>query len=192
MRFFRSGSFIKKIIVSLVGLSFICGTFLILTYFVAGGGAGSIKSYRYATTKNNLQKAVMTVIRNNPNIYRDNIKDKGVDTPIESRYRDSNADLAAGANYYNDVVNYVTITIKDGRLKDEFTFRYYGDQEYWKSSPSSEIFIVYAYDKDGKGGSDGHGDLSKKMEREFTEVFESQFVDKINKELHLEPAINSD
>ena len=134
----------------------------------------------------------MTVIRNNPNIYRDSTKDNRVDTAIESRYKDSNVDLAGSANYYNDVVNYVTITIKDGQLKDEFTFRYYGDQEYWKSSPSSEIFIVYAYDKDGKGGSDGHGDLSNKTEREFTKVFERQFVAKLNEELHLEPTINSD
>ena len=85
----------------------------------------------------------MTVIRNNSNIYRDTTLDNTVDTAIESRYKDSNVDLAAGANFYNDVVNYVTITIKDGQLKDEFTFRYYGDQEYWKSSPSSEIFLVY-------------------------------------------------
>jgi hypothetical protein len=192
MKILRAGSPIKNIAISLAGLTFLCGVFLILIYFVIGGGAGSIKSYRYATTKNNLQTAVMTVIRNSPNIYRDSTRDNSVDTSIESRYKDSNVDLAAGVNYYNDVVNYVTITIKDGQLKDEFTFRYYGDQEYWKSSPSSEIFIVYAYDKDRKGGSDGHGDLSKKMEREFTEVFESQFVAKINKELHLEPNINSD
>ena len=116
--------------------------------------------------------------------------DKSVDTSIETRYKDSSVDLAAGDNYYNDGINYVTITIKDSQIKDEFTFRYYGDQEYWKSSPSSEIFIVYAFDKDRKGGSDGHGDLSNKMEKEFTDIFESQFVAKINEELHLEPTIN--
>jgi hypothetical protein len=179
----------KNINVSLARLPFIYGALLIFI-FSGCGGAGSIKGYRYATTKYNLQKAVMTVIKNSPNIYRDSTMDKTVDPSIETRYKDSNVDLAAGNNYYNDVINYVTITITDGQTKDEFTFRYYGDQEYWNSSPSSEIFIVYAFDKFRKGGSDGHGDLSTKMEKEFTDIFESQFVAKLNKELHLEPTIN--
>jgi hypothetical protein len=164
--------------------------FLLIFIFFGCGGAGSIKGYRYGTTKYNLQKAVMTVIKNNSTIFRDSATDRSVDTAIETKYKDSNVDLAAGSNYYNDGINYITITIKDGQIKDEFTFRYYGDQEYWKSSPSSEIFIVYAYDKNGKGGSDGHGDLSNKMEKEFTDIFESQFVTKINQELHLEPTDN--
>ena len=130
----------------------------------------------------------MTVIKNNPNIYRDGKMDKSVDTSIETRYKDSNVDVAAGDNYYNDGINYVTITIVDGQTRDEFTFRYYGDQEYWKSSPSSEIFIVYAFDKDRKGGSDER--LSNKMEKKFTAFFENQFVAKLNNELHLEPTID--
>jgi len=166
---------------------------LAMIFLFAGcGGAGSIKSYRYATTKYELQKAVMTVIRNNSNIYRDSSKDNRVDTTLEEKYKDSMVDIATGSNYYNDGRNYVTIKIKAGQTEDEFTFRYYGDEEYWKSSPSSELFIAYAFDKDGKGGSDGHGDLSNKQEREFTDLFEREFVTKVNKELHLEPAINSD
>ena len=165
---------------------FIYGAVLVLL-FSGCGGAGAIKGYRYATTKYNLQKAVMTVINSSQNIYRDSSLDKTVDTTVATRTKDSNVDVAAGPNYYNDVINYVTITIKDGGIKDEFVFRYYGDQEYWKTSPSSAIFIVYAHDKDGKGGSDGHGELSNQQEKEFTAFFESRFVAKINEVLHLEP-----
>ncbi len=167
---------------------------LALIFLFAGcGGAGSIKSYRYTTTKYELQKAVMKVIRDNPNIYRDSSKDQAVDTTLETKYKDSPlVDIATGDNYYNDGRNYVTIKIKDGPIEDEFTFRYYGDEAYWKSSSSSEIFIVYAHDKDGNGGSDGNGDISSGMEKEFAAFFEKEFVTKISKELNLEPAINTD
>ena len=40
-----------------------------LTYIIAGcGSAEPIKGYRYQTTKKNLEKAVMKVIKSSPNI----------------------------------------------------------------------------------------------------------------------------
>jgi hypothetical protein len=40
------------------------------------GSAEAIKSYRYPTTKYNLEKAVKKVIRSNPHIYLDTIERK--------------------------------------------------------------------------------------------------------------------
>ena len=44
----------------------------ILTYIIAGcGSAEPIKGYRYQTTKSNLEKALIKVIKSNPHIYLD-------------------------------------------------------------------------------------------------------------------------
>src|ERR1700757_695182 len=53
---------------------------IIVCFFIIGlkriapNGPGSIQGYRYSTTKKKLENAVMAVIKNNPNIYRDTVK----------------------------------------------------------------------------------------------------------------------
>jgi len=155
-------------------------TISLIGCFIGGGTHGSIKGYHYATTKDQLEKAVMTVIKNNKNIYRDTIKNYTID--ITNGKHDTIID-----DYYNDGKNYVTIKIKIADKENEYTFRYYGDEEYWKVSTSSEIFICYAYDKNGNGGSEGHNSFKFKqqLKKEFTNVFESEFVNKIDKVLNL-------
>jgi len=150
---------------------------------IGAGTHGSIKGYKYITNKDSLQKAIMTVIQDNPNIYRDTSLDSLGSSPALDSV--GTGDYSAGENFYNDIKHYVTIKITSGQNVNEYVFRYYGPDENWKTSPTSEIFICYAKDKNGNGGSEGNGGVSKKMAKEFTDVFEKEFVDKIDKQLNL-------
>lgn len=144
------------------------------------GGPGSIESYDYQTTKDKLEKTVMTVIKNNKNIYRDTTIHYMRITNTDNGKVDSTID-----NYYNDGKNYFTIKIKLGEIENEYTFRFYGDEEYWRTSPKSEIFIVYAYDKNGRGGCESDGRIDKELKEKLLTIFESEFISKIDKELNL-------
>lgn len=161
--------------------------FRILFFSLAGcigaGTHGSIKGYQYAVNKDSLQKAVMTVIQNNANIYRDSSLDSLGSSPALD-HSDA-GDYSAGENFYNDVKHYVTIKITSGQNVNEYIFRYYGADEDWKTSPTSKIFICYVHDKNGNGGSEGNGGVKRKMAKQFTDLFEKEFVDKIDKQLNL-------
>ncbi len=161
--------------------------FFILTFSLVGcisaGTHGSIKGYQYSISKDILQKAIMTVIQNNSNIYRDTTLDSLGSSPLLDHI--DGKDYSAGDNFYNDIKHYVTIKITSGQNVNEYIFRYYGADEDWKTSPTSEIFICYAHDKNGNGGSEGNGGVSKTMAKYFTDVFEKEFVDKVDKQLKL-------
>jgi hypothetical protein len=148
------------------------------------GTHGSIKGYQYPIIKDSLQKAIMSVIRANPNIYRDTSLDSLGSSPALD-HSGSGGDYSSGENYYNDIKHYVTIKITSGQKINEYIFRYYGYDNDWNTSTTSKIFICYAHDKDGNGGTEGNGDLTKKKAKEFTEVFEKEFVDKVDKLLNL-------
>jgi hypothetical protein len=166
------------------------GLAIILTGCFTGNGIhnGSIKAYKYLTKKENLQRAVMRVIQNDSNIYRDTSLDHLGSSPILDN-GDSPGDHTAGENFYNDIKHYVTIKIKAGEDMNEYTFRYYGPDEDWKTSDSSEIFVVYAYDKYHAGGSEWDGKVTKKMAKYFTDMFEKGFVSKLDKELNLKHSV---
>jgi hypothetical protein len=131
----------------------------------------------------------MKIIKNDPNIYRDTSLDQLASTQT---HPDHTGDQNTGDNYYNDVKNYVTIKITSGQMVNEYTFRYYGDEEYWKASGKSEIFICYAFDKNHKGGSEGNGRVTKEMLKGFTDVFEKEFISKVDRELNLTHTDESD
>ncbi|RWY52483.1 hypothetical protein EPL05_11300 [Mucilaginibacter gilvus] len=150
--------------------------------FISAGTHGSLKEYKYAIKKEKLQQAIMKVIKSSSNIYRDTSLDKSSNPPTNSA---SSGDQSTGDNYYNDVENYVTIKITSGQEVNEYTFRYYGDEEDWKTSSNSEIFICYAFDKNHKGGSDCNGGVTKEMLKEFTDIFEKEFISKVDLELNL-------
>lgn len=150
---------------------------------IGAGTHGSIKGYQYSINKDSLQKAVMTVIQSNSNIYRDTKLDSLGSSPRLDH--NDGGDYVAGDNFYNDIKHYVTIKITSGQNVNEYVFRYYGPDEDWKTSPTSEIFICYAHDKNGNGGSEGNDGVSKKLAKEFTQVFEREFVDKVDKKLNL-------
>ena len=127
--------------------------------------------------------AIMKIIKTNPNIFRDTTLDYLGSSPLLDS---SNcATCSAGENYYNDIKHYVTINVSSGKDTNEYTFRYYGADEGWKISNYSTIFICYAFDNHGNGGSEGDGKISKKQAELFTKLFEKELVDKIDKELKL-------
>jgi hypothetical protein len=113
--------------------------------------------------KTELEKTIHQIILENISIRQDSVKD-----------------------YYNDDTNYVTLTITYKLIPYAYTFRYYGDKEYWDSSKISEIFIAYAHDENGNGGSAGNGGIKENdlsLKKKLLEPFEREFVDKIDKSL---------
>ena len=147
--------------------------------FIGAGTHGSLKGYKYQTTKDKLDSSVMYLMKNNPNIYHDTIGNK-ILADVGNCKQDTIID-----NSYNDGHNYVTIKIKTDKGQCEYTFRYYGSEEDWKTSKTSEIFICWAYNEYGKGGSEGNGGVDIKTLKHLTEVFEKELVDKIDKKLNL-------
>ena len=127
---------------------------------IGGGTHGSIKGYRYNTTKQDLQKAIAQTIAYSQAIVQDSVKD-----------------------YYNDDTNYVTLRIVENGEFYSYTFRYYGDKEYWDTSKTSEISIAYAYDSKGNGGSSGNGGVKWydfSLKKELTGPFERTLVFKLD------------
>jgi len=147
--------------------------------FIGAGTHGSLKGYCYSTTKDKLDSVVNYVIKTNPNIYRDTTNVNFIINKTNGK-NDTIID-----NYYNDGKSYLTIKIKTDKGQNEYTFRYYGGEEDWKTATTSEIFICYAYDEYGKGGSEGNGGVDKKTLNHLTEVFEKELISNIDKQLNL-------
>ena len=164
------------------------------------GDASAIKRYNYETTKGNLEQAVIRVIHANPNIIVDTAepqvtvrrnpgdpKDTSTKKIDLSDFHDN--DSASTAAYFSA---YVKIKIQVDQHTNSYTFRYLGDEQHWKTSASSAIFISEISDGDGNSISQGHnenGQFESKMAKEFTEVFEREVVDKIDSELKLKHAV---
>jgi hypothetical protein len=165
------------------------------------GSAEAIKSYSYATTKYNLEKAVISVINSNPHIIVDTTETKVIvrrnpnnpnDTStviknLSEIYGKDSADVAAN---FNGVIK---IKIKLGEIDNDYTFRYLGDEQYWKSSKSSAIFIQNVTDKHGNMVSQGkneNGEFDNKMAKKSTALFEREVVSKIDKELNLKHTVD--
>jgi hypothetical protein len=147
--------------------------------FIGAGTHGSLKGYQYQTKKDKLNRVVMYVIKNNPKICRDTIGSKFL-ANVGNGKQDTIID-----NSYNDGHEYVSIKIKTQKGQCNYTFRYYGDEEHWKISKTSEIFICWAYDEFGKGGSEGNGGVDSKTLNYLTGVFEKELVSNIDKKLNL-------
>ncbi len=139
--------------------------FLLISGCMKGGTHGSIKCYQFSVPKSELEKAVKLVISITPTIKQDSIKE-----------------------YYNDDTTYITIKVYEKEEVNEYIFRYGGGKQYWDSAKTSSIFIAYAHNKEGKGGSEGNGGIKSsdyKLVKELTGVFESGFVEKIDQELKI-------
>jgi len=146
-----------------------CGFIIVLSLGLAGclsaGTHGYVKAYRYSTTKHELEKAIGQAIAQHPAITQDSVK-----------------------GYYNDDTNYVTITIVEKGRSYDYTFRYYGGEEYWDTSKTSEVFIAYARNEKGEGGSSGNGGIKwydLKLKKELTGPFERIFVSQIDSVLRM-------
>lgn len=132
---------------------------------MGGGTHGSIKCYLYPVAKSELEKVVKMVISNTPTIIQDSIKE-----------------------YYNNDTTYLTIKVYEKEEVYNYIFRYGGDQHYWDSSKTSSLFIAYAFDNEGKGGSSGNGGVkwnNFKLKEEFTGAFERGFIERIDQELKI-------
>jgi hypothetical protein len=130
---------------------------------LGGGTHGSTKYYQYNVSKQILETAVQSVIKESNVLKQDSIKG------------DCNNDST-----------YVTMYITYGSVSNEYTFRYGGNKEYWDTSETSSISIAYAYNKNHKGGSEGNGGVKLsdvKLRKELTEPFEKEFISKIDSEL---------
>lgn len=161
-------------------------TIFFLGCFMEAGTHGSIKGYSYSCRKDVLENAIMTVIKDNPNIYRDTSLDYLGSSPLVDSTGFYNS--TAGDNYYNDIKHYVTIKITSGQGVNEYIFRYYGSDESWSTSMTSQVFICYAYDKDRNGGSEGNGGLNRRTEnlkQELTSVFEKELIQKVDEYLNI-------
>jgi len=151
--------------------------------FISAGTHGSLKNYQYNISKYELEKAVNYVINENPKIHRDSVKyvySHWVDIATDDGYR-----IDSVPDYYNDGENYITIKIETDKGKCEYIFRYYGDKSYWDSSKTSEIFICYAYDEVRNGGSEGNGGVDRETLKYLAEIFEKEFINKIDEKLGL-------
>lgn len=137
-----------------------CLFFLSIWGCIRGGTHGYIKAYKYSTSKQKLENAIMQILVNNPAIVQDSIK-----------------------GYYNDDTSYLTIKIFENGKSSSFIFRYYGDKDYWDTAKISEIFIAYAYDTKGNGGSSGNGAIKlndNKLKSELTGPFERVLIKKLD------------
>jgi hypothetical protein len=160
---------------------------LILTsLFVGCGSAEAIKVYKYPTTKKNLERAVMKVIKSNPNIYLDSTTQSKLDSGmLKQRSKWTPTD---SAYYYDNLNAYVRIKIKVEGRDDDYVFRFTGDRHNWESSTNSEIFISEVHDQNGNILSQGHnenGEFKSKMAKQFTSFFEPEFINKLDRELNL-------
>ncbi|MBV6485433.1 MAG: hypothetical protein KFKLKKLM_01997 [Flavobacteriales bacterium] len=142
------------------------GIIAFIAFCSTAGTHGSIKGYEYPTSKEALETAIIEVINENPSISRPESKD----------------------DYYN-TGGYITISIKAPE-EYKYTFRFYGGEEHWKNSPNkSEIFICYAHDNEGNGGSEGGGGVEWYkwgVKSKLTEYFEKNFISKLDSKLGLE------
>ena len=158
---------------------FIISSIYLTSCIIGAGTHGSLKGYKYSTTKDKLDSAVMYVIKHNPNIYRDTIG-KSYLANVGNGKQDTIVD-----NSYNDGKEYLTIKIKTEKGQNEYTFRYYGGEEDWKTATISEIFICYAWDEFSKGGSEGYGGVDSKTLDYLTKIFEKELVNEVDKKLNL-------
>jgi len=79
----------------------------------------------------------------------------------------------------------VSIQIKTKKGNCAYTFRYYGGKEQWDTVKTSGIFICWAYDELGKGGSEGNGGIDSQTLKYLIEVFEKELVKRIDKKLKI-------
>ncbi|RZJ71523.1 MAG: hypothetical protein EOO47_22875 [Flavobacterium sp.] len=164
----------------------VCCSFLLLSCEMISAGHGGFTTYSFEVKKRDLETAIMKVIKTDSNFYREpevSKEYKDVYKEVTKERNQENPDIQIDTNYvdyYNDGKNYVTIKIKNTDYK--FTFRYIGDQEYWNNSTNSQFYIVYMRDQYNRGG--GYKDkLEPPFTNKLTNVFETEFVQKVSKEL---------
>lgn len=155
---------------------------------VLGGTHGSIKSYKYNNVnKVALESTVNKIIWNTSNIT--------VADTVQKNYmiyeKDGKDDTVYTKHPNADA--YVNISIAKNGLVYRYEFQYVGTIEEWQNNTFSELSIAYAYDEKDNGGSEGNGSFpwyKRSLKKRLIKVFESEFIEKVDKELgvkHTEP-----
>lgn len=157
-----------------------CGL-LMVTHFTScltAGTHGSIKAYVYNTKNEVLQKAVNKVISENDNIQKEYKTHKNFIVDITDEENDTIFTRHDSA--------YVEIKIKTDNGFNQYSFRYSGNEQDWKTDTISAISIAYAHDEKGNGGSNGDGQVTwytPFLRRRLIRVFERELIFKVDKEL---------
>ena len=179
----------------------VIGLCILMIFMMECGSAKAIKGYRYKTTNETLEKAVLKVVNTNPNIVVDTTEDKVKVRRYPDKMNDTITILIPVSQFHGkdrayietNLKAYIKITIKKGTIENYYIFRYYGDEQYRKTSSSSAIFISLARDKQGNSLHQGHnekGQFRSKLATDLTELFETEVVHKIDKELNLKHKID--
>lgn len=135
------------------------GVIAFIAFCSTAGTHGSMGGYKYPISKDSLESAINQVIIENEHIERS---------------------LSDTSDYYN-TGGYITININKKEQR-EYTFRFYGGEEHWKSNPSqSEIFICYAM-HNGYAQSEGN-DVSDELKEQLVAFFEKEFIQHLDKKL---------
>jgi hypothetical protein len=128
---------------------------------LTAGTHGSLKAFEFSVPKNVLQAKVEEVIQQNPRI---------VVAPITDTFN---------SRYYNDGIRYTTINIANAKDTLKYTFQYVDTDAYWDTSKTSEIFIAYAFDQAGNGGSEASNNFhwyNPKTRQRLIDVFEKELI----------------
>lgn len=158
------------IVISLITFSLLTGC----------GSAEAIEQYNYSTTKFKLEEAIMQVLRNNtnPNIIWDSA------VAVRKNRSFTEMDTINASIYKGE---FVWITIMNEGIQYMYTFRYLGDEQYWKTSDHSEIFISHVQNNLGLNLIQGEnvGDFSSQEAEKAKKLFEKEFISRLNKELNI-------
>ena|SRR5215217_3213783 len=171
---------------------YLISIFLVLFFLssceMISAGHGGFTTYSFDTNKRNLESAILKVIANDSNFFREPEASQEYKDIYKEITAERNKELKDGyvdtnyVDYYNDGKNYITIRIKDKDYK--FTFRFIGDDESWEKASNSQFYLVYLHDQYNKGG--GYKDkLEPKFIKQLTDVFELEFLNKVSKEMNI-------
>ncbi|MCW3123981.1 MAG: hypothetical protein JWQ38_3473 [Flavipsychrobacter sp.] len=166
------------VIIFVLILIVLYGVHLMSTF---NGGAGALSTYKYPITKYELEKAVNSILKSYPNISRDStVSFVSYDstTQVTTYSLDSTNSAKREIDYYNDGIYTLRIKIRKDSIFHEYFIRYYGDSSSWNRSDESELGITYA-----DGYSEGQRKPDNKIREKLIALFESDFIDRVDKEL---------
>jgi hypothetical protein len=139
---------------------------LSLTFFVSciAGGPGKIMGYKYRVAKTTLDSVMWQIIKSDTN----NIK------------------VGNNRDYLNDSEFRIHFYIFKDNEEYDYTFGYVGMADDQTRSKELEIALIYAFDQNSKGGTEGYGDFKGEsvLKNKLLGVFESQFIWKIDSMLN--------
>ena len=153
----------KLVLVALV-LIFLCGC-------LSAGTHGSIKTYDFCASNQDVRKAVYQIFQEDSTVYR-----RQVMKPTDSTVLDQ----------YNDGVKYIYFYISQAKDAFQYIVRFAREKEPEDSAKHTTLFIAYCYNRNGEGGSEGNGgfdQLDKSTQNKLIGLFESRIVYKIQRKI---------